>query len=101
MTKLISSCNDIACFDTALEAVDGANAGIHTAGHNIIGGVGIDPYASPGDPAFYLHHAQVDRVWTIWQNLNARNRTSQVYGTSTALNGKFDLICSSSRNRRC
>lgn len=19
-----------------------------------------------GDPAFYLHHAQVDRLWTLW-----------------------------------
>ncbi|KAK3169088.1 hypothetical protein OEA41_005536 [Lepraria neglecta] len=85
VTSLISSCADLGCFDTVLEAIDG----VHAGGHFTIGGVDIDAYASAGDPAFYLHHTQVDRVWTIWQNLNSRNRTRQVYGTSTAFNGEF------------
>ena len=85
VTSLISSCADLGCFDTVLEAIDG----VHAGGHFTIGSIDADAYASAGDPAFYLHHAQVDRVWTIWQNLNARNRTRQVYGTSTAFNGEF------------
>lgn len=26
-----------------------------------------DTFASPGDPIFFLHHAQIDRVWALWQ----------------------------------
>ncbi|KAJ8121953.1 hypothetical protein O1611_g9966 [Lasiodiplodia mahajangana] len=51
-----------------------------------MGGLGNDPFSSAGDPAFFLHHAQIDRMWTLWQNLNLRNRTSQVFGTGTAFN---------------
>jgi tyrosinase len=26
------------------------------------------PNASPADPVFFLHHANVDRIWSIWQS---------------------------------
>ncbi|KAI1129745.1 Di-copper centre-containing protein [Nemania abortiva] len=80
--SVLTTCNDLECFDTQLEAIDG----VHAGGHFSMGGLGIDPYASAADPAFWLHHAQVDRVWTIWQNLNPHNRTLQVSGTGTAFN---------------
>ncbi|KAL2272017.1 hypothetical protein VTJ83DRAFT_1388 [Remersonia thermophila] len=55
--------------------------GIHIAGHYIIGGdPGGDFYASPGDPAFYLHHAMLDRVWWIWQMQDPDNRVNAVPG---------------------
>lgn len=38
---------------------------------------------SPGDPVFYLHHAQIDRVWAIWQNLDPLNRQNAIFGTGT------------------
>ncbi|KAI4180752.1 MAG: hypothetical protein LQ348_005157 [Seirophora lacunosa] len=42
--------------------------GLHASGHFVIGGdPGNDGFASAGDPIFYLHHGQVDRLWTIWQ----------------------------------
>jgi tyrosinase len=41
---------------------------------------------SPGDPAFYTHHAQIDRVWNIWQALDFENRQDAISGTSTFLN---------------
>lgn len=41
---------------------------------------------SPGDPAFYAHHSQIDRVWTIWQWLDIEKRQNQVAGTGTFLN---------------
>lgn len=85
VTTLINSCTDLGCFDTNLEALNG----VHAGGHFAMGGLGLDAYASAGDPAFYLHHAQVDRVWSLWQGLNPENRTSQTYGTGTAFNGKI------------
>ena len=87
VTDLLTGCADLGCFDTNMEALDG----LHAGGHFTIGGIAADTYASAGDPAFYLHHAQVDRVWTIWQNMNPQNRTKQVYGTSTAFNGETPI----------
>ncbi|ETS81132.1 hypothetical protein PFICI_06134 [Pestalotiopsis fici W106-1] len=49
--------------------------GVHGGGHFIIGGdPGGDFYFSPGEPAFYLHHGQLDRLYFIWQNLDWENR---------------------------
>lgn len=84
VVRTISSCTELGCLDTVLEAIEG----IHAGGHFTIGSLNNDAYASAGDPAFWLHHAQIDRVWTIWQSLNPANRTNQVYGTSTAFNGE-------------
>jgi tyrosinase len=47
----------------------------HNLVHNCIGGVGaIDPgpygnmtnFLSPVDPVFFLHHANMDRLWDVW-----------------------------------
>lgn len=49
--------------------------GIHGGGHFTIGGDPAgDAFISPSDPAFWLHHGQVDRVYWIWQMLDFRNR---------------------------
>jgi tyrosinase len=37
----------------------------HNLVHNIIGGVMAD-MLSPEDPIFWLHHANVDRLWVAW-----------------------------------
>lgn len=61
--------------------------GLHASGHFTIGGdPGNDIYVSAGDPIFYLHHGQVDRMWTVWQALDPKNRFGKVSGTSTAFN---------------
>ncbi|KAL1842225.1 hypothetical protein VTJ49DRAFT_5837 [Mycothermus thermophilus] len=62
--------------------------GVHAAGHFTIGGdPGGDLFAAPGDPAFWVHHAQVDRVWWLWQLLEPSGaRFNQVAGTITMLN---------------
>lgn len=52
-------------------------------------GVGIDmvdTFASPGDPTFFLHHAQIDRLWTLWQNADLSTRQYALSGTRTYLN---------------
>jgi tyrosinase len=47
----------------------------HNLLHNCIGGVGpVDPgpygnmtnFLSPVDPVFFLHHANMDRLWDVW-----------------------------------
>ncbi|PSN61612.1 Di-copper centre-containing protein [Corynespora cassiicola Philippines] len=61
--------------------------GVHTAGHFVLmGDPGTDVYVAPADPAFYLHHAQVDRVWWIYQNQDPAARTNQIAGTITPNN---------------
>lgn len=42
--------------------------GIHGGGHYSVGGTVADFFGSPQDPAFFLHHAQVDRLWASWQD---------------------------------
>ncbi|KAM0136979.1 hypothetical protein ACHAP3_004317 [Botrytis cinerea] len=84
VVRLIQSSPDLGTFDTNLEALDG----VHAGGHFSMGGLGLDAYASAGDPAFWLHHAMVDKVWGLWQNLDAGDRTKMVYGTGTAFNSE-------------
>ncbi|PGH19237.1 hypothetical protein AJ80_04102 [Polytolypa hystricis UAMH7299] len=37
-------------------------------------------YIVPGDPAFYLHHAMVDRTYWTWQNLDPKKRLTAING---------------------
>lgn len=39
-------------------------------------------FTAPNDPVFFLHHAQVDRLWWIWQRKNPRSRLLQYNGIS-------------------
>lgn len=56
--------------------------GMHAAGHYAMGGDASDFYSSLNDPAFWLHHAMVDRVWWIWQMLHP-DQARTVAGTLT------------------
>ena len=47
---------------------------------------GADLFASPGDPYFFLHHAQIDRTWWIWQNQDLATRQNAIAGTNTLFN---------------
>jgi tyrosinase len=47
---------------------------------------GGDLFASPGDPYFFLHHAQIDRTWEIWQNQDLATRQNALAGTNTLFN---------------
>jgi tyrosinase len=49
----------------------------HNTGHNFIGGH-MGGAFSPNDPIFWLHHANVDRLWDLWQ----RRRLEKFPGTS-------------------
>ncbi|KAF2721222.1 Di-copper centre-containing protein [Polychaeton citri CBS 116435] len=52
----------------------GPHGGIH---YTISGDPGGDLFTSPGDPAFWVHHGMMDRMWTYWQALNPRKRYSE------------------------
>ncbi|KAJ3121867.1 hypothetical protein HK098_003320 [Nowakowskiella sp. JEL0407] len=57
--------------------------GVHGAGHFVIGGtLGSmgSQYSSCSDPTFYLHHAQIDRLWWLWQMQNPSVRLTEIGG---------------------
>ena len=53
-------------FNTFAQALEG----IHNSGHVWVGGsMGSIP-AAPCDPVFWMHHAEIDRIWAEWQTAN-------------------------------
>ncbi|KAF9457315.1 hypothetical protein BDZ94DRAFT_1314333 [Collybia nuda] len=70
-----------------MRAVEGEtnfeHSGIHGGGHYGVGGtlgeIG-DLYNSPSDPLFYMHHANLDRVWWSWQKKNLAARLTDISG---------------------
>jgi tyrosinase len=40
---------------------------LHNQVHMWVGGSMSDALSSPNDPVFFLHHCNVDRLWTLWQ----------------------------------
>ncbi|KAF9761559.1 hypothetical protein IL306_003782 [Fusarium sp. DS 682] len=59
--------------------------GLHAAGHFAIGGDSSDLYSSPNEPAFFLHHSMVDRIYWIWQVLHPK-QARDIAGTITIAN---------------
>jgi tyrosinase len=58
--------------DTELLCV-AAGCKMHGRGHVFVGGDMQFSSANPNDPVFFLHHAQVDRLWAAWQEANLAN----------------------------
>jgi tyrosinase len=58
---------------------------VYISGRFTIGGdVGANFFNSPSDPMFWYHHAMIDRVWWVWQNLDVEGRR-EVEGPRTFL----------------
>ncbi len=56
-------------FRPALEGGAGLSVpsgGMHNGVHGWVGG-DMAQMTSPNDPIFFMHHAQIDRLWAIWQ----------------------------------
>jgi tyrosinase len=84
VTNLIKNFRDIAAFQAEYQgAFAQGRMGVHTGGHYTMGGdAGSDFYNSPSDPAFFPHHAMIDRVWWIWQNQDLKNRQWALAGSA-------------------
>lgn len=91
VTNLLTTTPDYA----ALTGNVGRN-GVHVSGHSTVGGFMVEPFGSPADPSFFLHHTQVDRMWAIWQSLDPSVRQNQLLGSTTWFNSKF---CAAARRR--
>jgi len=56
---------------------------IHDGGHLAVGAEMSNRYSSPGDPIFYLHHANLDRIWWEWQEQHLARRLIEISGRSS------------------
>ena len=54
-------------FRKRLEGGSGGVPRTHNFGHGWTGGQMGSPYTSPLDPIFYMHHCNIDRIWSEWQ----------------------------------
>jgi tyrosinase len=58
----------------------------HNPVHNLIGGYMANVSTAPLDPIFYLHHANIDRLWNAWVLSGGKNvpTTSNPYNSRTS-----------------
>lgn len=54
----------------------------HISAHASVGGTMLDQAASPGDPIFFLHHTNLDRLWWEWQAQDLPARLYEMSGRS-------------------
>ncbi|KAJ4358817.1 hypothetical protein N0V95_002739 [Ascochyta clinopodiicola] len=80
---IVDACNSRSDYADMAACAEG---GAHAWGHNGIGAVMSDVFASPSDPVFFLHHAFIDRNFRIWQNNGGNARISSIDGTDKAGN---------------
>ncbi|OTB02039.1 hypothetical protein M426DRAFT_74842 [Hypoxylon sp. CI-4A] len=62
----------------------------HLNSHTFVGLEAADPFSTPNDPIFYLLHAQIDRLWAIWQGQDLEHRTYAIDGNRTFLGIAMD-----------
>ncbi|KAI0156123.1 hypothetical protein BJ166DRAFT_627146 [Pestalotiopsis sp. NC0098] len=63
----------------------------HLAGHMGVGGTMLDVVSSPGDPVFFLHHTNLDRLWWQWQSADIENRLYDIAGPVVASDAFLEL----------
>lgn len=90
IADLITGHDTILSFQDAMENhTPSGGLGVHRVGHfTIAGDPAGDFYTSPNDPAFWFHHAMIDRIWTTWQSLDYPSRRMAMEG-GTRLSGSM------------
>lgn len=58
--------------------------GVHGVVHGWVGGTMSSAHTSPADPVFWLHHANLDRLWWIWYNSAQGNHQNPVIAGALA-----------------
>ncbi|KAF4843502.1 Tyrosinase ustQ [Colletotrichum siamense] len=76
----VDECNEAEVYEDYWDCLGQAP---HSAGHAGTGGVMQDPVLSPGDPIFFLHHNNLDRLWWEWQSMNLTARLTDISGQNT------------------
>ena len=77
---------DAYSFDRLLNGEIGSQTlGLHSGAHFTMGGQASQIFASPQDPIWFLLHAELDRLYTRWQDRHP-DVAHSTYGTETALN---------------
>ncbi|EAW24774.1 putative polyphenol monooxygenase [Aspergillus fischeri NRRL 181] len=61
-------------FLAVLDPSTAGRLGAHAAVHVALGPTMGDVFSSVQDPAFFLHHAMVDRLWGMWQDAGPERR---------------------------
>ncbi|EOD47694.1 Tyrosinase [Neofusicoccum parvum] len=86
---LLTEPQDIYTFEFVMQGYPNTDQlGVHGGGHFSLGGdPGRDLYVSPGDPAFFTHHANIDRVWWMWQMQDPETRTAG----ASAVSGPYTM----------
>jgi tyrosinase len=74
--------------------------GPHTAPHAFLGGPMLETI-SASDPLFFVHHANVDRIWSLWQDYHDHDQVDiSQYNTPEHYEGVLmDVPMSFSRSR--
>ena len=81
----IASGAPIAMSKTTYGEFSGLINGIHGSVHIWVGGTMSDASVSPADPVFWLHHANLDRLWWAWYNSAQGNHQNPPLSGSDAL----------------
>ncbi|KAI1455175.1 Di-copper centre-containing protein [Annulohypoxylon moriforme] len=80
----------IVASDTIKELRNNVESLWHLNSHTFVGAEAADPFSTPNDPVFYLLHAQIDRLWAIWQGQDLSQRTYAIDGNRTFLGLAMD-----------
>jgi tyrosinase len=72
--------------------------GIHGSVHIWVGGTMSDASVSPADPVFWLHHANLDRLWWVWYNSPQGNHQNPPLTGADALMDPWTYTETDTRN---
>ncbi|KDR79915.1 hypothetical protein GALMADRAFT_1169475 [Galerina marginata CBS 339.88] len=85
-TAAVTNTTNLLTFDDFRKEVEGHpftdDFRMHDGGHVAVGGEMSNFFSSPGDPLFFLHHANIDRIWWQWQQKDAA-RLYEIAGPAT------------------
>lgn len=65
---------------------------LHDYIHDWIGGAMSNTSTAPNDPAFFLHHCNVDRLWAQWQDKYPNSKYVPQSGETEGQNWKDELV---------